>query len=71
MRPRPRNTIVTSMDQIPVVVDTPYLAQLLRINQKIVERYCREGRIRATKIARQWRIPKEEVMRICGGGVEI
>jgi excisionase family DNA binding protein len=72
MTPRRNKTsFITSLDQVPVVVDVAYVAQLLQINQKTVERCCREGRIRATKIARQWRIPKAEVERICEGGVEI
>jgi excisionase family DNA binding protein len=34
------------------------VARILRVTVRTVERYCKEGKIRAVKIGRLWRIPR-------------
>ena len=34
------------------------VARILRVTVRTVERYCKEGKIRAVKIGRRWRIPR-------------
>ncbi len=40
------------------------IAQYLRCTPELIERYCREGRIKAVQIGRQWRIPHTEAMKL-------
>lgn len=67
-RPRGKKQFVTSLAEIPLVVDVPYFAQMFQLNLRTVRGYCRTGRIKATKFGKDWRIPKSEIERIYDGG---
>ncbi|MHA1330914.1 MAG: helix-turn-helix domain-containing protein [Candidatus Hodarchaeales archaeon] len=45
------------------------IAELLGLNWRTVQRYVKDGRIKAIKVGRQWRIPAEEYARIKKEGV--
>jgi excisionase family DNA binding protein len=34
------------------------VARILRVTVRTVERYCKQGKLRAVKIGRLWRIPR-------------
>ena len=65
---RIRRDYIYSLDEVPLVVDIPYFADLFKINAQTVRRYCRSGQIRASKFGKDWRIPKSVVERFCRGG---
>jgi excisionase family DNA binding protein len=37
------------------------VAELLRVDVQTVRRWCREGRLRAVKVGRSWRVKKDVV----------
>jgi excisionase family DNA binding protein len=67
-RPRAKKYI-TSLEEVPLMVDVPYVAELLQLNIRTVRNYCRNGNIKATKFGKDWRIPKSEIERMYEGGV--
>ena len=46
------------------------VAEYLRLDRKTVLKMCNDGRIKAVKVARDWRILKSEVDRILAGGTD-
>ena len=60
---------ITSMEEVPLMVDVPYVAELLQLNERTIRTYCRSGSIKATKFGKDWRIPKSEIERMYQGGV--
>jgi excisionase family DNA binding protein len=34
------------------------VARILRVTPRTIERYCKQGKLRAVKVGRRWRIPK-------------
>ena len=47
------------------------VAEYLRISRRTVVRWVREGRLRAVRVGRQWRIPAEEVQRVVQKGLHV
>jgi excisionase family DNA binding protein len=37
------------------------VARILRVTTRTVERYCKQGRLRAVKVGRLWRIPRSSL----------
>jgi excisionase family DNA binding protein len=37
------------------------VARILRVTLRTVERYCKQGKLRAVKVGRLWRIPKSSL----------
>jgi excisionase family DNA binding protein len=37
------------------------VARILRVTPRTVERYCKQGKLRAVKIGRLWRIPRSSL----------
>jgi excisionase family DNA binding protein len=49
------------------------VARILRVTTRTVERYCKQGKLRAVKVGRLWRIPKsslEEFLETEGSGAK-
>jgi excisionase family DNA binding protein len=47
------------------------VARILRVTLRTVERYCKQGKLRAVKVGRLWRIPRsslEEFLKTEAGG---
>ena len=40
---------ITGMEEVPLMVDVPYAAELLQLNERTIRAYCRSGSIKATK----------------------
>lgn len=53
----------------PALLLTSELAALLRLHEESVRRCIRQGRIRAVKAGRHWRVAREEYDRIQREGV--
>lgn len=62
--PTMKNTI-TNWDDVPVVVDITYVANLLRFSTERVRQLCVSGEIPAVKIGGLWRISKQALMATC------
>lgn len=60
---------ITSLSEIPLFVDVPYLCELLELQPDTIRKRIQNGSIKAAKIGRTWRIPKSEVERLYEGGV--
>lgn len=43
-------------------------ADLLRVHKNTIYRWVREGRLPSTRIGKQWRIPRQALERLLGGG---
>jgi acetyl-CoA synthetase len=37
------------------------VARILRVTTRTIERYCKQGKLRAVKVGRLWRIPKSSL----------
>jgi excisionase family DNA binding protein len=37
------------------------VARILRVTTRTIERYCKQGRLRAVKVGRLWRIPRNSL----------
>jgi excisionase family DNA binding protein len=37
------------------------VARILRVTVRTVERYCKQGKLRAVKVGRLWRIPRSSL----------
>ncbi|MGF2525861.1 helix-turn-helix domain-containing protein [Ralstonia pseudosolanacearum] len=46
----------------------PYICDLLQLHENTVRRLIQNGSIKAAKIGRTWRIPKNEIERIYNEG---
>ncbi len=52
---------VCSWDALPVVLDVETTTTLLRCSRQLVLRMIKDGTIKAQKVGREWRIPKEAI----------
>lgn len=64
-----KKKFITSMDDVPLFVDVPYLCELLQLMPDTIRKRIQNGSIKAAKIGSVWRIPKSEVERMYEGGV--
>lgn len=58
---------ITSLEEIPLFVDVPYLCELFRLTPDTIRKQLQRGEIRGEKIGSNWRIPKSEIERIYNG----
>ena len=63
-----KQKFITSLEDIPVFVDVPYICDLLQLHENTVRRLIQNGSIKAAKIGRTWCIPKNEIERIYNEG---
>lgn len=61
---------VVGWEQVPIVVDLPYVAVVLGANPEVVRRYLASGVIKGFKVGREWRILKTELMAFVGAKEE-
>lgn len=48
----------------PEIMDVEEVSRFLRVTPQTIYNMLRDGRIKATKIGREWRFPKEAIMKI-------
>ncbi|WP_449074563.1 helix-turn-helix domain-containing protein [Ruminococcus sp.] len=53
--------VITNWDEVPVCIDIPYAARLLRFNTDYTSRLAAKGKIPARKVGNSWRIDKDEL----------
>ena len=51
------------LDKLPDVVTIRQLADFLQISKRTIQREITEGRLKAFKVVRDWRIEKEDVLK--------
>ncbi len=49
-------------DNVPVIIDPPYVARLLGCSVELIRKNCQSGKIPAFKIGDMWRIRKEDLI---------
>lgn len=57
-----RNKYVYSWDEVPIIVDAPYVAWVLGISVEAVRKECRKGNLKAFKAGEMWRIRKDDLI---------
>ncbi|MDR1753808.1 MAG: helix-turn-helix domain-containing protein [Eubacterium sp.] len=57
---RNRMPIPTDWSQVPLFVDTAYIANMTQIGNETIRKLCQNGVIPATKIGQAWRIAKDD-----------
>ena len=57
-----------SWEQIPQVISTDEAARLLGIHVVNIRILCRDGKIPAAKVGREWRIDRDALRRYLNGG---
>ena len=57
-----KKTGATTISNLPDILTTDQAAAFLQISTNFLGKEIREGRLRARKIARQWRIRKEDLL---------
>ena len=58
--------IYCDWDKVPVLMDVGMACILLGLSDKMVRQMLRTGQLPGVKLGREWRIPKEGVMRLTG-----
>lgn len=61
-----RTEPVVGWDQVPIIVDLPYVAVVLGANPEVVRRYLASGTLKGFKVGREWRINKRDLMEFVG-----
>lgn len=57
---------MTAVDEDLEVLTTTEVAEILRVDVEWVQRACKAGRIRATKLGLEWRITRGAVRELLG-----
>ena len=57
-------------DAVPLFVDPYYVAELFGCTVKLIQKECREGKIKAFKVGDMWRICKDDLIAYTKGGKE-
>lgn len=57
---------VVGWEQVPVVVDLPYVAVVLGANPEVIRKYLASGTLKGFKVGREWRINKCDLMEFVG-----
>ena len=57
----PRERSIVNWDEVPVIIDVPYVARLLAMNADYVTRLAQKSKIPAFKAGRLWRFRKDEI----------
>lgn len=63
-----KRKFITSIEEVPVFVDVPYICNLLQLHENTVRRLIQNGSIKAAKVGKVWRIPKTEIEKIYNEG---
>lgn len=65
-----RKDLVYSWDDVPVIVDPPYVALLLGCSRENVRKLCQSGKLKAFKVGDMWRIRREAIIEYIDRGGE-
>lgn len=62
----PKSRTPTNWDEVPLVVDIPYVSLLLDADPETIRRYLSSGKLKGFKIGKSWKILKEDVIGFVG-----
>lgn len=54
----------TELDKLPALLSVNETSTMLARNLDTIRRWCREGKLSATKLGKDWRIPREAIIEI-------
>lgn len=57
---------VHNWDEVPVVINLPFVAVILKANPEVVRRYLASGKLKGFKVGKEWRINKSDLMDFVG-----
>ena len=57
-----KKNFVYSWDEVPVIIDPPYVAHLLGCSRENVRKMCQNGTLKAFKVGDMWRIRKDDLI---------
>lgn len=60
---------IYNWDEVPIIVDPYYVADLLKCSVGLIYRDCREGKLKAFKVGNLWRIRKDSLIAYTKGEV--
>ena len=52
--------------EVPVVINLPYVAVILKANPEVVRRYLATGKLKGFKVGKEWRVNKSDLMVFVG-----
>jgi len=52
--------------EVPVVINLPYVAVILKANPEVVRRYLATGKLKGFKVGKEWRVNKSDLMAFVG-----
>ena len=52
--------------EVPVIINLPYAAVILKANPEVVRRYLSDGTLKGFKIGKEWRINKSDLTEFVG-----
>lgn len=55
---------VVTTDRVPEIMTPEQAADILQVNRETIYRYIRQGRLRASRLGRTYRIPRQSVERL-------
>jgi excisionase family DNA binding protein len=58
--------LIQEWDRLPLILTAGQVANILQLNRRTVTDMCARQEITATKIAGDWRITRDELMRLIG-----
>ena len=61
-----KKTTFYNWDQVPVVINLPFVAVILKANPEVVRRYLASGKLKGFKVGKEWRINKSDLMDFVG-----
>lgn len=61
-----RRRYITNWDEVPVIIDIPYVASIIGMTYEYTRRMIMKGEIPAHKVGNSWRINKNELREYLG-----
>ena len=52
--------------EVPVIINLPYVAVILKANPEVVRRYLATGKLKGFKVGKEWRVNKSDLMAFVG-----
>ncbi len=57
---------VYNWEEVPVVINLPFAAIILKANPEVVRRYLASGKLKGFKVGKEWRVNKSDLMKFVG-----
>lgn len=57
---------IYNWEEVPVVINLPFVAIILKANPEVVRRYLASGKLKGFKVGKEWRVNKSDLMEFVG-----